>query len=36
MEAMDIEQVKELIRSTSYVSNGTRIRDEINKFLSFI
>lgn len=36
-EAMDIEQVKELIRSTGYVSNGYRgIRDEINKFFGHL
>lgn len=32
-EVMNVEEVKELIRSTGYVSNGYRgIRDEINKF----
>lgn len=36
-EAMDIEEVKELIRSTGYVSNGYRgIRDEINKFFGHL
>lgn len=36
-EAMDIEQVKELIRSIGYVSNGYRgIRDEINKFFGHL
>lgn len=36
-KAMDIEQVKELIRSTGYVSNGYRgIRDEINKFFGHL
>jgi archaellum biogenesis ATPase FlaH len=36
-EAMDIDEVKELIRSTGYVSNGYRgIRDEINKFFGHL
>lgn len=36
-EAMDIEEVKELIRSTGYVSHGYRgIRDEINKFFGHL
>lgn len=36
-EDMDIEEVKELIRSTGYVSNGYRgIRDEINKFFGHL
>ena len=36
-EPMDIEDVKELIRSTGYVSHGYRgIRDEINKFFGHL
>lgn len=36
-EAMDIGEVKELIRSTGYVSNGYRgIRDEVNKFFGHL
>lgn len=36
-EAMDIEEVKELIRSTGYISHGYRgIRDEINKFFGHL
>lgn len=36
-EPMDIEEVKELIRSTGYVSHGYRgIRDEINKFFGHL
>lgn len=36
-EAMDIEEVKELIRSTGYVSHGYRgIRDEVNKFFGHL
>ena len=36
-EAMDIDEVKELIRSTGYVSHGYRgIRDEINKFFGHL
>lgn len=36
-EAMDIEEVKELIRSTGYVSSGYRgIRDEVNKFFGHL
>lgn len=36
-EVMDIEEVKSLIQSTGYVSNGYRgIRDEINKFFGHL
>ena len=36
-EAMDIDEVKELIRSTGYISHGYRgIRDEINKFFGHL
>lgn len=37
VEPMDIEEVKEFIRSNGYVSNGYRgIRDEINKFFGHV
>lgn len=36
-EVMDVEEVKSLIQSTGYVSNGYRgIRDEINKFFGHL
>ena len=36
-EVMDIEEVKSLIQSTGYISNGYRgIRDEINKFFGHL
>ena len=36
-EAMDMEEVKDLIRSTGYVSHGYRgIRDEVNKFFGHL
>lgn len=36
-EVMDVEEVKTLIQSTGYVSNGYRgIRDEINKFFGHL
>lgn len=36
-EVMDVEEVKSLIQSTGYISNGYRgIRDEINKFFGHL